>query len=345
MRLIYMMNLVIFQGVTANWRPFRWPVSACFLLSFFFLTGQAGFALSADRQTGSPDPTADNQHAEIQQKGAKGLQFMGVVDVGDRQLIMLLPGETVDAYYCKQGDFVKNGQVILKLNNDAITNGIAELIIKKNKVKEGIQQLHMAELEKRQREKQLQRIEGKIETEKSLKNQISGYASPVLQQLEIQRLTLVEQLEMSAIHIATLKESSAENDEALKMIKNQVDDLELRRQNLTIKALFDTRVFFLNPSLSRLPPGSVVCELRNEAFHLVRGKIIQHQRNLLKVGDTVKVALDSSTEDSVDGSVQSIEYLKQESREMQGYSSFEVIIRVDAQAKWLQAGMMVSVNK
>ena len=88
----------------------------------------------------------------------------------------------------------------------------------------------------------------------------------------------------------------------------------------------------------------MVCELRNESFYLARGKIIQHQRNLIKVGDTVKVALESSANDAVEGSVQSIEYM-QEHREMQGYSSFEAIVRIDAQAKWLRAGMMVSISR
>jgi len=269
---------------------------------------------------------------------------MGLVDVGERQLVTLLPGETIETYYCQQGDYVKKGQPILKLNNDMILNGIAELIIKKNKVKEGIQQLEFAEIEKRQKEKQLQRIEGKLDSEKSLKNQVAGYISPVLQQLETQRLTLLEQIEISSVRIAAFKENNADNDMLLKMIKSQMDDLELRRQNLTVKAPFDARVFFLNSNPGRISPGNMVCELRNETFYLARGKIIQHQRNLIKIGDSVKVALESSPNDAVEGSVQSIEYM-QEHREMQGYSSFEAIVRIDAQAKWLRAGMMVSISR
>ena len=340
-----MIHLTRFKRVVLDHSSLDWSVFTFFLLSFFFFTAQASFGLSVERETGVLDSTADSNHSEKQKKIPSGLQFMGVVDVGERQLIILLPGETVDTAFCREGDFVKQGQVILKLNNDVITNGITELIIKKNKIKEGMQQLHLAELEKRQREKQLHRIEEKIEMEKSLKKQLVGYVSPVFQQLEMQKMTLLDQLEISSAHIVTLKEGSADNEEALKMINNQFDDLDLRRQNLTIKALFDARVYFLSPTLSRLPPGSMICELQNETYHLVRGKIIQHQRNLLQVGDTVKVSLDSSPDDSVKGSVRSIEYIPQEHKEIQGYSSFNVIIRVDAQAKWLQAGMMVSINK
>jgi multidrug resistance efflux pump len=155
---------------------------------------------------------------------------------------------------------------------------------------------------------------------------------------------LLEQLEISSVRIAALKENGTDNEVLLKMIKDQVDDLELRRQNLTVKAPFDTRVFFLNPSPERMSPGNMVCELRNESFYLARGKIIQHQRNLIKVGDAVKVALESSPNDAVEGSVQSVEYM-QEHREMQGYSSFEAVVRINARAKWLQAGMMVSITR
>jgi multidrug efflux pump subunit AcrA (membrane-fusion protein) len=317
---------------------------ACFLVVIFFLIGQATASFAVEQQTGKADFLATPQNAGPQQKKPGTLQFMGLVDVGERQLIILLPGETVDAYYCQQGDSVKKGQPVLKLNNDAITNGIADLILKRNKVKEEIQQLEFAELEKRQKEKQLRRIEEKMEVEKSLKNQVAGYISPLLQQLETQRLTILEQLEISSVRIAALKENGSDNEVLLKMIKDQIDDLELRRQNLTVKAPFDARVFFLNSSPGRISPGNMVCELRNESFYLARGKIIQHQRNLIKVGDSVKVALESSPNDTVEGSVQSIEYM-QEHREMQGYSSFEAVVRINARAKWLQAGMMVSITR
>jgi hypothetical protein len=332
------------QGSAADRSSACGAIRSCLLVVFFILVGRIDVGFSAEQSTARSSSVQHYQNAEPQEKSPRTLQFMGLVDVGERYLIVLLPGETIDTYYCKQGDFLKNGQPVLRLNNDAVTNGLAELIIKKNKIKEGIQQIEFAELEKRQKEKQLQRIEGKIDTEKSLKNQVTGYTSPVLQQLETQRLTMLEQIEISSVRIAALKENSSDNDVLLKMIQNQMDDLELRRQNMTVKAPFDARVFFLNPNPSRIPTGGMVCELRNETFFLARGKIIQHQRNLIKVGDKVRVALDSSTNDAVEGSVQSIEYL-QEHREMQGYSSFEAIVRIDAQAKWLRAGMMVSISK
>jgi hypothetical protein len=339
--MIYLMRL--HHGIAVGCSCSR-LTAVFFLVVCFFLICQTAASSAAEQQTGKTDSAVPPQNAEPQPKKQGPLQFMGLVDVGERQLIALLPGETVDTYYCQQGDSVKKGQPVLKLNNDVITNGIADLILKKNKVKEGIQQLEFAELEKRQREKQLQRIEGKMDTEKSLKNQVTGYTSPVLQQLETQRLTLLEQLEISSVRIAALKENGTDNEVLLKMIKDQIDDLELRRQNLTVKAPFDARVFFLNPSPERMSPGNMVCELRNESFYLAKGKIIQHQRNLIKVGDNVKVELESSPNDTVEGSVQSIEYM-QEHREMQGYSSFEAVVRIDARAKWLQAGMMVSISR
>jgi hypothetical protein len=314
-----------------------------FYIIFLVLICPAKPCLSADQPIERPSPIS-NTTSLIQPSATNTLQFMGLVDVGERQVIALLPGEVVDTYHCKQGDVVKKGDLVVKLNNDSIANGIADLILKKNRVKEGAQQLQFAELEKRQKEKQLQKVEGLINTEKSLKNQVAGYTSPVLQQLETQRVTLQEQLEISSARITSLKENNSDNEEILKGIKTQLDDLEIRRQNLTIKAPFDARVFFLNPNPSRIPPGGMVCELRNEAFSIVRGRIIQHQRNLIKVGDVVKIALDYSTNESVEGKIQSIEYI-QEHREMQGYSSFEVIIRIDAQAKWLQTGMMVTISR
>lgn len=344
MRFNDMTRLMRFYRTAVDCNSSHGVLYACCIVVFFIFAGRIEVGFSADQQTARSDSVPHYQNAEPQQKSPKTLQFMGLVDVGERYLIALFPGETIDTYYCKQGDFVKNGQPVLRLNNDAVTNGLAELIMKKNKIKEGIQQIELAELDKRQKEKQLQRIEEKIDTEKSLKNQVTGYTSPILQQLETQRLTMLEQIEISSVRIAALKENSSDNDALLTMIKNQIDDLELRRQNLTVKAPFDARVFFLNPNPSRIPTGGMVCELRNETFFVARGKIIQYQRNLIKVGDSVKVTLDSSINDVVEGSVQSIEYM-QEHREMQGYSSFEVIVRIDAQAKWLQAGMTVSINK
>jgi multidrug efflux pump subunit AcrA (membrane-fusion protein) len=323
---------------------FRQVVYPCVFAVGFLLFLGTDDSYGTEPQNGKPASVSTPINEDSSQQPSKGLQFMGLVDVGERHLIALLPGESVDAYYSQQGEHVKKGQPVLKLNSDVIMNGLADLIIKKNKVKEGIQQLEIAELEKRQKEKQLQRVDAKIDTEKSLKNQIAGYSSPVLQQLETQRLTLLEQIEISSVRLAALKENNTDNDMLLKMIKNQLDDFELRKQNLTVKAPFDARVFFLNPNPGRLTPGNLVCELRNETFYLVRGKIIQHQRNLIKVGDIVKVSLESSPKDTVNGAVQSIEYM-QEHREMQGYSSFETIVRIDDKAKWLQAGMMVSISR
>ncbi len=330
------------RGIPACF-PFHRALSVCLLLFCCLLITQPGQASSKTRQQKNPSAAAVDQPA--QQKAPNELQFMGVVDVGERQVVLLLPGETVAGFDCKQGDSIKKGQPVVRLNNDAITNGIEELLLKKDKVKEGISQLQLAQLEKRQREKQLQVIEGRIKTEETLKKQIQGYASPALQQMETQRMSLSQQLEISSVHIAVLQETAADGREVLKMINDQLGELELRRQDLTIKASFDARVFFLSPDPGRLPPGRMVCELRNETFHLVRGRIIQYQRNLLKAGDTVKVALDSSPDDFVDGSVQSIEYMQQGQKEMKGYSSFEVVIRVDAQAKWLRVGMVVSISK
>jgi hypothetical protein len=313
--------------------------------AFFLITAlcQTGICRSAEKQIEGPNPGQSNA-SQVQGNMSNTLQFMGLIDVGERQIIALMPGEVVDASYCKQGDTVKKGDLIVKLNNDSITNAIADLILKRNRVKEGEQQLHFAELEKLQREKQLQRVEGLITSEKSLKNQVAGYTSPVMQQLETQRLTLQEQLEISTARIAALKENNRDNEAILKSIKNQIDDLEMRLQNLTIKAPFNGRIFSLNSNLNRIPPGGMVCELRSDSFYVVRGKIIQHQRNLIKVGDMVKVALESSPNDSVEGVIESIEYI-QEHREMAGYSSFEVLAKIDSPAKWMQSGMMVSVSK
>lgn len=314
------------------------------LLALLLSLGQSERVFSSELQSGVEPPALHNQQAEPPAEKKPGtLQFMAILDAGERQLITLLPGETVSASYCKQGDHVKQGQPIVKLNNDTITNGIADLILKKNKIKEEIQQLKLAELEKQQKEKQLQRINKEIDAEKSLKNQVTGYTSPVLRQLETQRVALTEQIEISSAHISALKENNADNEQMFKFIQDQLNELETRRQDLLIKAPFDARVFYLNPNLNRIPPGSMVCELRNESFFLARGKIIQHQRKLLHVGDTVKVTPDLSDDGAVEGTVQSIEYM-QEQKEIQGYPSFEVIVRIAAQEKWLRAGTMVSID-
>jgi multidrug resistance efflux pump len=300
-------------------------------------------AFSSEPQGGAEIPPQNNQPARPDGKTAGTLQFMALIDAGERRLITLLPGETVGTVFCKQGDLIRQGQPVVRLNNDTIANGIADLILKKNKIKEEIQQLKMAELEKQQKEKQLQRIEKEMEAEKSLKNQIAGYTSPVLKQLETQHLALSEQIEISSAHVSALRENNADNEQMFKFIQDQMNDLDLRRQNLLIKAPFDARVFYLNPDLERVPPGTMVCELRNETFFLARGKIIQHQRKLLHVGDKVKVTPDLSDDAAVEGTVQSIEYM-QEQKEIQSYPSFEVIVRIAAQEKWLRPGMMVSID-
>lgn len=322
--------------------PF-WGFCTCLMLIGLLLMGLTELTSASEPQSGGEIPPVNTPPAQPAGKTTGALQFMALIDAGERRLIALLPGETVGAVFCKQGDLIKQGQPVVKLNNDTITNGIADLILKKNKIKEEIQQLKLAELEKQQKEKQLRRIEKEMDAEKSLTKQIAGYTSPVLKQLETQRVALAEQIEISSAHVSALRENSADNEQMFKFIEDQMNDLDLRRQNLLIKAPFDARVFYLNPDQQRIPPGSMVCELRNESFFLARGKIIQHQRKLLHVGDKVKVSPDLADDAPVEGTVQSIEYL-QEQKEIQSYPSFEVIIKIAAQEKWLRPGMMVSID-
>ncbi len=317
----------------------------CIAGIFFFLTVWVDASPCAE----SPVKEASTPAVSLPPSGtiqnpADTLHFMALVDVGERLPITLLPGETVETCYCKKGDSIKKGQPVLQLNNDAIANGIADLIIKKNKLKEEHRQLQLAQLERRQKEKQLQRIEAKISTEKSLKKEILNYTSPILKQLEMQQQTLHDQMEASTIQIAALQESDADNALLLTMIKNQIKDLQLRQTDLLVKAPFNGKVFYVNPELNRIPPGGLVCELRDDTFYLAHGKIIQHQLSLVHVGDTVKVTQDLASNDVVEGKVQSIDYIENQ-RDMQSYPSFSIAIRIDSHAHWLRPGIMVSVSK
>jgi multidrug efflux pump subunit AcrA (membrane-fusion protein) len=332
---------------TATWGVSFLSITLYALGMFILLAVWADVARCAEkplRTTSAPAPAANIPPTGSIQKSADTLHFMALVDVGERLPITLLPGETVEKCYCKKGDSIKKGQPVLQLNNDAIANGIADLILKKNKLKEEHQHLQLAQLEKRQKEKHLQRIVAKISKEKSLKDQIPNYTSPILSQLEMQRQTLHDQLEASTLQIAALQEGDSDNALLLTMIKSQLKDLQFRQAELLVKAPFNGKVFYVNPELNRIPPGGLVCELRNDTFFLAHGKIIQHQLQLVHVGDTVKVTQDLATNDVVEGKVQSINYVENHNN-VQSYPSFAIAIRIDAHAHWLRPGIMVSVSK
>ncbi len=73
---------------------------------------------------------------------------------------------------------------------------------------------------------------------------------------------------------------------------------------------------------------------------------MQHQYSHIHSGDKVRISMEFSTEEKLDGVVHSIEQglaPEGDPRLIQGYAVFSVLIRVD-DPRWMKPGMMVSVE-
>ncbi len=272
----------------------------------------------------------------------KDLQFMGLVEPGERMNIRMMPAENVKQLMVRKNDSVKRDDIVVILSSDQLVGSLADLQQKKNTIEQSTQQAKLLKLEIGIRQKHLVRIDKEIAKEKELAKSISGYTSTVFRQLENQRQQLADQVVILKARYDLSKQSDKVNSELLKLISEQIAEVRSRLEALIIRVPFDGKVKFVAPDPGRIPPGSIVCEIWDESFFLVRGTIIQHQFDLIKPGDTVRVSIDFVSDVEVEGVVQSIDQSRAR-QQMEGYASFEVMVKVKDTRGVIQPGMMVSV--
>ncbi len=282
----------------------------------------------------------------------KDLQFMGLVEPGQRMGIVLMPGEYVHELPLKVGDEVKKGDIIVKLSSDQLVGSLADLQQKKRTLLEERQQLQLLKLEIDLKEQSLARLNEEIANDKKLGTTVSGYFSPLSGELENQQKQLAGQITLLKARYDTAKQNEAGNNELTMLLEDQITEVRNRISALTVQSPFDGKVKYIAPDPHRVVPGQVLCEIWDESHLMVRGLIIQHQYNLIKPGDKVRISVDFISTKEVIGIVSSVGQSlnrsvnqPQENRPMEGYASFEVLIKIEAAGTFIQPGMMVSILK
>lgn len=290
--------------------------------------------------------------AAVSRSSSIDLQFMGVVEPGNRLGIILMPGENLRELLVKEGDEVKKDDVVAKLSNGQLFSGFADLQQKKSSLQEGKQQIELLKLEIDLKEKHLARVNEEMAREKKLTETISGYSSSLSTQLETQQIQVEGQLTVLRARYDMALQKEKGSGELVKLIDDQIVEVRRRMEALAVRVPFDGKVKYVSPDLHRYMAGTVLCEIWDESHFKVRGAIVQHQFYLIKPGDRVRVSVDFVLDREVIGIVQSVgqsanQSIRQprEGRSMQGYASFEVMIKIEDSQGLIQPGMMVSVVK
>lgn len=272
----------------------------------------------------------------------KDLQFMGVVEPGKRLNIRMMPTENVKQLMVGINDSVKRDDIVVVLSSDQLVGSLADLQQKKNAIEQSGQQSEILKLEIEIRKQNLARIDKEMAKEKDLAKSISGYSSTVFNQLENQRQQLVDQVVILQARHDLSRKSDKLNNELLTLLDEQIFEIRSRLKALTIRVPFDGKVKYVAPDPDRIAPGGILCEIWDESYYRVKGTIIQHQFDLIKPGDRVRVSIDFVSDGEVTGIVQSIAQSR-ERRQMEGYASFEVMVEVKDTLGVFQPGMMVSI--
>ena len=292
------------------------------------------------------------QDSPVSKEGGNNLQFMGMIEPGERLGIILMPGEVVLELPVKEDEPVNKGDLVVQLSNDQLLNALIDLQQKEGTLQERKQQLQLLKLEIDLKEKSLEKITTSIAEEKKLQKTISGYSSTVVVQLESQQVQLDGQLAVLKAQYDMGLKNIANEKELTDRLNSQLSEIQRRIDALSIRVPFDGIVKYVAPDPHRTVPGELLCEIWNESYHRVRGTIIQHQFDLISPGDKVSVTVDFVSNREIPGVVLSVgqPFGKTVSQpgnlqRGEGYATFEVIIKVEEGKGLIQPGMMASILK
>lgn len=282
---------------------------------------------------------------ESNDEDSSAFTFTGLVETSESFRVLLLPGERVKRISVKIGDRVEKDQVVAELGNDTLSNAKLNLLQNQMQLRKERQQIDVAKLEMKLKQRQLDRLNEEIDNEQKLTSRVEGYISTVSKQLENQKIILSGELEVLQIKLDKMEQGDEQYNILEKIIETQITEIDLRQRRLLLKAPFSSEVVFLAPDSLRTPPGGLVCELWGNSLYKVRGRVMQHQIEHIHIGESVEVSLDFSKNPPAKGTVTMIQQSRMVQDNSGGYPTFDVLINIIDVKQWIKPGMMVSVKK
>ncbi len=319
---------------------FTSAVSLFFFGVLFLFSTLAGANPKNSGPPGSPEISSAANSAE-----SSTFAFIGLVEPSDTLRILLQPVESVKEVFIKKGDSVVKDQPLVQLENSSYTNAGFDLLQKQNQIFKEKQQIEITTLEVRMKERQLQRINGKMDEESRLASKIDCYISTVRSGLEEQRFLVTLELEILRAKLAKMQQADDESAALQKMISNQLASLNHKIERLLIRAPYPAEVVFLIPDPTRPPPGGVVAELWRNNSYMVRGQVMQHQIEQISIGEQLEVSLEFSQQPALKGTIREIRQSNMAADRRGGYPTFDVLVEITDTSQWIRPGMMVSLKK
>jgi len=324
------------------------------LLTLFFLLvtvgcGQQTEEVSTPIERVVPVSTAYSERGDL----AEYQSFPGQVVASGEVSLTAKMGGIVEQVMVKEGDLVKEGQVIIKLEQDDVLSQInqAQAAVKAaeaqaSSLENGQLPQQIAQLESayNQAEANLKNAEDNYTRMKNLYEQ-GAISQQQFEATELQYKVAKEQYESAKTQLTLTKEKTA--PESLALARAQLEQAKVALSvaqtaldNTLIKAPISGKVGSINAKVGQMiSPGVAIATVGESSNMEISINVTEDRINSLKVGQEAEVTVDAASDKSLKGEIVSISPYKNALTQL-----YPVKVRVSNEDGLLKSGMFARVK-
>jgi multidrug resistance efflux pump len=190
----------------------------------------------------------------------------------------------------------------------------------------------------------MDRLNAKIDTMRKESASLSDDSiDNLMVPLNEQHRDLEGKIKTTTMQLAHLQTRLQSRKESADFLEHELMSTKVRLAQNVIRAPFSGIIADRVEEPGWLSPEDMICEVWDDSAYRVEVELLQHQLSFVHPGQTVLVALDFGHNQSVRGTVESVD-AGNLTPPVSGPPTFKAIVKLDGKVSWLQPGMQVSVR-
>jgi multidrug resistance efflux pump len=272
------------------------------------------------------------------------IECRGIVFPKRRVVLKLHSGEHVTEIPVSKGERVKPGQLLAQIDNPALLATYMDLISRRNDYQLLRDEVEASTLELTLDQSQLDKLNAKIDTVRKASDSLSNYPiDNLMVPLNEEHRELEDKIKTTTMQLTHLQARQRARQESADLLERELQATKARLGRNMLRAPFGGVVVERAVDPALLSPEDVICELWDDSSFFVELELLQHQLAYVRPGQSAIVALDFGRDQTVRGSVESIE-AGSLVLPASGPPTFKAILKLEKTVPWLQPGMQVTVR-
>ena len=259
-------------------------------------------------------------------------------------MLKLHSGEHVTEIPVSKGERVKPGQLLAQIDNPALLATYMDLISRRNDYQLLRDEVEASTLELTLDQSQLDKLNAKIDTVRKASDSLSNYPiDNLMVPLNEEHRELEDKIKTTTMQLTHLQARQRARQESADLLERELQATKAHLGRNMLRAPFGGVVVERAVDPALLSPEDVICELWDDSSFFVELELLQHQLAYVRPGQSAIVALDFGRDQTVRGSVESIE-AGSLVLPASGPPTFKAILKLEKTVPWLQPGMQVTVR-